>query len=372
MLSSTAVLALSLAMPMPDVAPLPAVDVQVAQPPTLDTLVVTGTLPGPGLWQVSNGDNTLWILGTVTPLPKDMTWDSSEVDALVAAADEVLAPGGFTATLGAGGALRMLTLIPSALAAGKNPDGKKLVDVLPPDMYAQWAALKKKYMGSNRKVERRRPMIASMELHGSAIRAAGMTRDATVWQRVEAVAEKHDVAITDTSHQMKLSLKRKQAKDAISSIAGSRPADIACMDATLATLERDLQTMVRNANAWATGDVEILRQIEQDDLQPACRRLQDEAMGLVGLPDVEQTLAALWLQKADAALSRNRSTVAVVPVTRLLAPATGLLAQLRERGYSIVAPDDEPLDGSTDAFDPLADPANDDLMSATPAASRSE
>ena len=31
--------------------------------------IVTGQQAGPGLWQVRNGANTLWILGTVWPLP---------------------------------------------------------------------------------------------------------------------------------------------------------------------------------------------------------------------------------------------------------------------------------------------------------------
>ncbi len=39
----------------------------------LDEVVVTGEHPGPGLWEVSNGERTLWILGTYAPLPKEMT-----------------------------------------------------------------------------------------------------------------------------------------------------------------------------------------------------------------------------------------------------------------------------------------------------------
>jgi hypothetical protein len=36
---------------------------------TLDEVVVSGEQPGPGLWQVKNGANTLWILGSHSPLP---------------------------------------------------------------------------------------------------------------------------------------------------------------------------------------------------------------------------------------------------------------------------------------------------------------
>jgi hypothetical protein len=38
----------------------------------LETLVVTGVQPGPGLWRVSHEGNVLWILGTVSSLPAKM------------------------------------------------------------------------------------------------------------------------------------------------------------------------------------------------------------------------------------------------------------------------------------------------------------
>src|SRR3982751_3974391 len=58
----------------------------------LPTIVVSGEQPGPGLWKVSTGDHVLWILGTLTPLPKDMHWQSKEVEAAIASAQGVLDP----------------------------------------------------------------------------------------------------------------------------------------------------------------------------------------------------------------------------------------------------------------------------------------
>lgn len=349
MLPAIAVLALSLALPS---SPLPArdegagaVDADVSPTTTLDTLVVTGTLPGPGLWQVSKGDNTLWILATVSPMPKDITWDSAQVDELLARADEVLAPGGGSLTLGVGGMFKLMTLAPSAIAASKNPDRKTLQDVLPAEIHRQWAELKDKYIGTDRKVERRRPMIAAMELHSRAVQRSGMTRVATVWNHVSMLAEQHGVPITATGHDVRLSIKRKEAKAGIKAFADSRGADIECMSATLDTLERDLAAMRRGANAWATGDLSVLRLIEHDDLQPACRRVQEEAMGFMGLPEMEQQAYDRWLEKAESALSRNRTTVAVVSVARLLEPTAGLLTTFRERGYTVVEPDTEFDDG---------------------------
>ena len=48
----------------------------VASEPVLEAVVVTGVQPGPGLWKVSKGEHVLWILGTLSPLPNQMQWDS--------------------------------------------------------------------------------------------------------------------------------------------------------------------------------------------------------------------------------------------------------------------------------------------------------
>src|SRR5690606_19609420 len=43
------------------------------------TVVVSGALPGPGLWKVRKDGNTLYVLATLSPLPKRMEWESAGV-----------------------------------------------------------------------------------------------------------------------------------------------------------------------------------------------------------------------------------------------------------------------------------------------------
>ena len=52
---------------------------QAETSPTLETVVVTGVMPGPGLWRVESGERQLWILGTVSPLPRSMKWEALKV-----------------------------------------------------------------------------------------------------------------------------------------------------------------------------------------------------------------------------------------------------------------------------------------------------
>lgn len=59
----------------------------------MDAIRVIGERPGPRMWRLTNGDNTLCILGTLSPLPEGMTWRSQEAEQIIAEAGEVLAPG---------------------------------------------------------------------------------------------------------------------------------------------------------------------------------------------------------------------------------------------------------------------------------------
>src|SRR5688572_25206750 len=62
----------------------------VVVPPATAEVTVVAERPGPRLWRVNSGNHTLWILGTQTPLPQRMKWRSAEVEAAIAASNEVL------------------------------------------------------------------------------------------------------------------------------------------------------------------------------------------------------------------------------------------------------------------------------------------
>ncbi len=150
----------------------------------METLLVSGEQPGPGLWKVSRGDHVLWILGGSGPLPKDMVWKSSEVERRVAESQEVLYMG--FANVGVDiGMLRALTLLPTMLKAAKNPDGAKLKDVLPPATYAKWSVLKEKYIGKGDGVEKWRPTFALGQLRGEAFQKSGLSMavSARAWSK---------------------------------------------------------------------------------------------------------------------------------------------------------------------------------------------
>jgi hypothetical protein len=317
-------------------SPGPARAVAAEPEPTrvLETVVVSGVQPGPGLWKVSRGDHVLWVLGTLQPLPKRMEWEARETLARIAESQEVLLPGGAQITI-AGGALRGLLLVPALLGARNNPEGRMLAEVVPADLYARWRTLRKAYLGNGRAVEKRRPIVAAWTLYEKAIRKSGMRFDDVVTRVVEKAARRHDVPVT----RPRIKLEIAEPKKAVHDFARATLDDVECFRRTLTRLESDVETMKLRGNAWATGDVEALRELPYTDQNRACLDavLQAGVTAEHGLDEVEQRVDAAWLAAAETALSKHRVTFATLPIAEILDP-DGYVETLRARGYTVESP----------------------------------
>ena len=46
--------------------------------------------PGPGMWHVHHGDANVWMLGSISPLPRDITWRSKQVESVLESTSQVL------------------------------------------------------------------------------------------------------------------------------------------------------------------------------------------------------------------------------------------------------------------------------------------
>lgn len=305
---------------------------------TLETVVVTGIQPGPGLWQVRKGANTLWIMATLSPLPRRMEWEPRELDALVERADRVIAPPGVDVDADIGFFGR-LTLLPSALRARNDPEERELAEVLPPELYARWQAQKAIYMGRDRGVEQRRPVFAAYALMEEALEDLDLKRDNIVWERVERVARRADRDIVDPDVKITLD----DPRQALREFERSPVDDLACMDATLARLETDTPAMVERANAWAVGDVRTLEELAFDSEIRACALalLDSDALRKRGFTDLPQRVVEEWVRVAEESLAQHATTVAVADYA-VLTNADGLLPALRTRGYEVIAPGEEP------------------------------
>ena len=328
-------LAFALVFPAPFVAAAeaPAADGEVLQ--VLDTVVVSGIQPGPGLWRVEKDGRVMWVLGTLAPLPKRMEWNSAEVEAKVAAAGVVLMPP--TVTVNAKGAMfGGLFLVPSMLKARNNPDKERLADVLPPADYARWQGLKQKYLPRNDAVEKRRPFLAAMELREEAFDQQDLSWRDIVGRVVKRAAGKTDVPI----ERPNVLLTVENPKAAIKEFASGAVDDLACFRRTLDQVENDLGTLATRANAWAQGEMAMLRDLTYTDNAQACT---DALLGTglakrSGFSDLPARVQAEWMAAAEKALATHAQSFAVLPMARVVG-ASGYLVALEKRGYTVLAPD---------------------------------
>jgi uncharacterized protein YbaP (TraB family) len=298
----------------------------------MDEVIVSGEQPGPPLWKVWKGDHVMYVLGTMVPLPRNITWRSREVESVIERAQEIVAQEQVSANIGF---FRGMRLLPAAMRARRNPDGADLKDVLTPDLYARWSVLKTRYMGSDKGVESYRPMVAGYELYQEALKKSGLTRGNVVWPTVRKLAKKHDVPINEPHIKVDLDDPRGLIKDFTET---PRDADIACFAATLHRLETDLEPMKQRAAAWSVGDIETLDRLRTPTQEATCLdavtsvpRLQEE------YKKIRARAVTEWMGIVENALTRNEVTLAVLSMNEILNP-NGRLTELQKRGYTIEKP----------------------------------
>ncbi len=92
----------------------------------MDDVVVLGERTGPGLWHVHRGAAQVWILGSMSPLPRGITWRSKQVEQVLDGSSRVLVQKPFEI-----GIARILWLLITERSALMVRGGRRLKDVMP-------------------------------------------------------------------------------------------------------------------------------------------------------------------------------------------------------------------------------------------------
>ncbi|RJG22539.1 TraB/GumN family protein [Massilia cavernae] len=304
-----------------------------ATEPAPEQILVVGQRPGPGLWKISKGENVMWVFGAYSPLPVKMEWRAHEVEAVLSQSQEFLAPP----STGIGIGFSAVTVLPFIVGVKNNPDGAKLQDVLPADVYARWLALKAKYIGENKDIESERPMFASDELFRKGLAHAGLTGNTNIDKKLFGIAKKHKVKTTSTGMTVKIESPVKT----IRAFKKSTLNDVACFSRTIEQLETDLDAMRIRANAWAVGDIAVIEKLKFIDRGEACSDAVLTSVVADLQPEIRTMKARAretWLVAAERSLATNKSTFAMLRMRDILDPK-GLVAELQARGYTVEKPE---------------------------------
>lgn len=293
----------------------------------IEEVTIFGELAGPGLWKVRNGDNTLYILGTLSPLPKKMEWRSREVESVLARAKQVIpARSDVDADIGP---IKAVQLYMQFRKLRSNEEKQTLEQVLPADLFARFEALRTKYAPRERSMLQRRPLIAAGELWGEAVSRSGLTSRNNVSRTVEKLAKARKVPVV----LPKIFI--EDPKGILAEVGQiPRAAELTCMRSTLTRMEEDLEAARRRAEAWAVGDIEALRLRSATDQQEACWEALQQSPKIAA---VRQQFDDAWFKLAVESVETHDVSLAVVPITELFG-GRGVLALMRERGYQVDEP----------------------------------
>jgi uncharacterized protein YbaP (TraB family) len=303
----------------------PAAAPAAAEP--IQEIVVEGQHEGPRMWTVHKGDHTLWILGTISPLPKRMVWQPDAVREVLKHTQEVV-PAWPSYGIGAN-PLTALRVYIEWRRLQKPPDNLPLRQTLPAPLYQRVEALKARYDPKDAKLEDMRPMLAGRQLVARVFDAAGLAQHNEVQESVLRLAREQGVRVRQDK------LKIEDPVDVLKDV-GKTPLDreVACLESVVTLLETDIAPLQARAQAWALGDVDTLRRLPHAADRTAC-------ISAVSNSERVRTLIARaqddWLIAVEDSLRRNSGTLAVQSMDRLLGEQ-GALAVLRSRGYSVEGP----------------------------------
>jgi uncharacterized protein YbaP (TraB family) len=298
----------------------------------LQELVVTGERTGPGLWHVHKGAAHVWILGSISPLPRDITWRSTQVERLLASTNQVLVPKPFEI-----GIVRILWLLITERSVLMVRGGKHLKDVMPPDLYARFAKDRARFR-SDDKWERFRPIIASAFLERDAFHSVGLSARLDLGAAMRALAKKQNVRVEE--------VKIAGVGDVLDALKTMPQAtENTCVEASLVTIESGLPQLIDRARAWATGDIDTIQSHPQPAQVDACVKALDSG---AAAGDLIGRIRHTWLQALLKSLGTAGTTIAVVNMDLLLGSG-GLLDELKQRGYEVDLPVSTPPPASPPA-----------------------
>lgn len=290
--------------------------------PPLDEIVVTAERAGPGMWHVHRSDANVWILGSISPLPQDITWRSKQVEDVLESASQVLVQKPIEVSIPR--ILWMLIADRKFLMVG---GGRSLKDVLPPELYARFAAQRSELDEPLDKWERYRPIVAAAFLQQAAFHRVNLSMRLDLGAALRNLAKKHGVRVEE--------IKVTGASDMLEALKTMPAAtERTCVEASLSTLESGLPRLVERAQAWAEGNVERIENLAQVKEVDACRSALDEGKGA---SDLISHIRQTWLESIEKYMRSAGTTIAVVNLDMLLERG-GLLDGLRADGYEIEAP----------------------------------
>jgi hypothetical protein len=280
----------------------------------VEALVVSAKLPGPAWWKVSDGDTTLYVLGTLHSLPDGQRWDTSVLERRLNGAFALILPPEGKAGI---------TDIPGLLALrGKLKSGQPL-DAAVPDLAPKLAQVRAQLRKGPDAYRQWSPLGAGVMIAGDYRKSAKL--DPFEPERtVGRLARKHGVKGRAVASYKLMPLAKAAVRD------HSDAAGRTCLEGVLDEAAGGAGPSRVAAQAWASGDVR--------GAISGPRNFERCMRGLPGMADLERRGNQAELDALTAAMATPGHAVVLFPIRGLVAQG-GVLDQMRARGFRVSAPE---------------------------------
>ena len=315
---NTCVLAMALLLPL-----IASADVEPEEP-DMQVVLVRGVQAGPALWKVTSDEHVMWLLGEISPYPRQVKWRSKDFVKLLARSQELLID--FSGYWFIDDESRV-----ALTKAEKLAPGTKLKDIISPELHARLQTTAARF--GNPPLEQWHAFAATNRLVSAAMKALEMESFSVRFEAAR-LGEWHKVKTTPFATP-EISFEQRLRN-------WQQPANEVCLKRLLDAIEDGGSGVLMLANAWSVGSISALRElVPQYSFSRDGFRSGECADAMHGSAQQAREYKLrrnkYWLDEAERALKENRSTMAVVLMSELFEP-DGYLAGLRERGYEITEP----------------------------------
>lgn len=283
----------------------------------IETVVVKAD-PGPAMWHVAQGNSEVWILATVSPVPKDLQWDQHGIASLIKGSNALLLPP--KASVGIAEGLWFYMWHMDTL---EQPDGMTLEGALPEPIKSRFVAARTRAHQDADRYEKYLPAIAALMLENDfnkSINFSGREPQKTV----EALASQAGVPAKVIATY--------PAMDVIHDVPNmSAAANLACVEYALSDIAMISAHGAAAAQAWTTGDMDAIRANYSETRLDACLS-QSTAYSALRERAIRDEVAAIL-----AALKKPGKTFVVIPMGFFLRK-NAVLDRLEAAGLTVSGP----------------------------------
>src|SRR5690348_2075503 len=287
---------------------------------TVETVVVTAHVPGPAFWHIRKGKSDVYILGTLGPLPRDLKWDSSQLERIMKDSRAVMLP-----PRGRVGLFEGAWFLLTQGDVLRLPDGQKLEAILPPPLRQRFVAERTSLHEEAAHYEDDKPSVAGFRMEQDFVKANGLVLTEPI-AKIEALASQRGVATRNIANY--------PALDVIKEVPTlSTEGNLKCLRNSLDDIDVMAAHARPAAQAWARGDLEAIKAHYSEPNALNCLA-QSATFSKLWARSVNDTVASI-----NDALTKSGKTVVVVNIGELLRQG-GVIERLKAQGLTIEGPGD--------------------------------